>query len=291
MKAIKLIGAIACIAFSQRAFSQKNAVNSLKDAIDQKKVSVKILPKKNYADYTMDMSVTNLSANELKLIVTPGTIFIPGDSGQQTLVAVWSETLALLKGQTKNFSVHIFCTELHDHGPDENSTFTISKTARTQLLGFVSFLDSIGAHEINMVQHAIWCITDACSAASIYSETDADTAVARKVRARVCKLTGQKDEWYNAESTISIDEDNNIVVEPTEVKGELEFESDVQVEIQGCITDATGKVLFTNPNHSTAGPGTINFDFDLKVQGWKAGTYYVVYKSNGKEVLKQAFTI
>jgi len=81
------------------------------------------------------------------------------------------------------------------------------------------------------------------------------------------------------------------VIEPTVVKGELEFESETQVQIQGSITDSTGKVIFTNPNHSTAGPGTINFDFELKVQGWKPGTYYVIYKGNGKELLKQAFTI
>lgn len=240
-----------------------------------------------YPGNAVGIEVKNLTNKILNLEMNPGTIFIPSDTGEQTLMVAKTQFLNLDKSAEKTFNVVAFCTEASDRCPSKTSSFELSKTKNPSLLKLGSFIDSLKTVDGNIIQHSIWCVTDSHSVSDVYN---GDVKASKALRNYLCLLTGQKDPWYNTQRELSVDENNYIVSVAKEIKGELAFQSTVPVELQGCVKDSTGKVIYTNPNKTNCPAGRIRFEFKLKVEGWAPGNYTVVYTNNGAEVLSQPFS-
>ncbi|MBI3509272.1 MAG: hypothetical protein HY064_01310 [Bacteroidetes bacterium] len=270
------------------SFTGSNAPVPFRQVLDEKKITMKIIPTGTFEGNSINLQVTNISGGLLNVELPRGTTFVPDDSNEQTLVMPDQQVFVLGKSETKMININAFCTEANDNCPSLQSTFTISNTQNSSLQKLVHYLDSAKVNDIGLIQSGIWCVTDSESV----SDISGDEETAGALRKYVCSLTGQKETWYNTKEYITTNEENQIVRVPDEVKGTIEFHSDDDVELQGKIVDATGRVLFQNPNKTHCEAGDITFDFELKVQGWKPGTYAVVYTSStGKEMLRQEFTI
>lgn len=230
----------------------------------------------------INIEVKNLTNKLLNLEMAPGTVFIPDDNGEQTLITAKEQMLALNKNEVKIFKVFAYCTEASDSSPRKESKFQMAQTSNAKLKNLALFLDSLKNMDDHVIQNSIWCVTDSHSVSNVYSD---DLKVSKALRSYLCSATGQKDTWYNTKRDFSVDANNRIVIVTKEVKGQLAFQSTVPVELQGCVKDSTGKVLFTNPNKTNCPAGRIRFDFKLKVEGWAPGNYTVVYTNNGEEVL------
>lgn len=279
--------AIFGIAFASYSLADSNI--TLAEAIAQGKVKIEILPFGTTGWDAMQVNVKNISGAKMKLIIPKGTLFVPDINDEQTLITSEDEIFALNAGQEKLIARKGFCTELHDHGSKESSTFTFGFSGNTKLMNLINYMDSIGITNEDMIQNAVWSITDNSPVG--YIESDEDTTRERLLRQRVCALTAQAMPWYDTESKIIITPEREFIIQPTEVTGEIVINSDVPITLQGVVKDATGKVLYTNPNQSHAPDGETTFDYVLHVEGWEKGTYYVVYTCNGKEVINQAFEI
>lgn len=279
--------AVFGIAFASFSFADNTI--TLDQAIAQGKVQATILP--FGADgwkQGLRVNVKNISGKTIRITMPKGTIFIPDNGEEQTLVTSGDEVFALNSNQEKLIVRKGFCTELHDHGSDDESTFKLGFSQNATLMKLISFMDSINVTENDIIQSAVWAITDQENVAYVEGE---DTASARKVRERICALTNQPVPWYTTQSDIEQTPEREFVVKATEVSGEITINSDVPITLQGQVKDANGKVLYTNPNQSHAPDGETIFDYTLHVEGWAKGTYYVVYTCNGKEVINQPFEI
>jgi hypothetical protein len=272
------------------SFSFADSTLTLAEAIARGKVQATVLPfgDKGYTS-GLRVEVKNISGKSIRLTMPKGTIFVPDNTGEQTLVTSGDEVFALNEGQTKQIVRMGFCTELHDHGSEATSTFQLSVTKNADLLNVLSLIDSLHITDQDFIQHSVWSITDRSPVG--YVEMEADTAKARIVRERICALTQQEMPWYNTESEIVRTPEQEFVIEAKEVTGEIVINSDVPITLQGQVKDSNGKVLYTNPNQSHAPDGETIFDYTLHVEGWAKGTYYVVYTCNGKEVINQPFEI
>jgi hypothetical protein len=251
------------------------------------------------------VNIKNISGKSLQLKIPKGTIFIPDNTGEQTLTTSEDTVFALNSNQEKQVRRQGFCTEIHDHGSTSASTFTLGFTKNSKLLNILNYMDSLHVNDHSIVQHAVWCITDNNPVSYI---TMKDTAVERKLRLRICSLTGQSMPWYSTESEIvrrmpdPVEEEEQqeeivqqprpvFVIEAHTVTGDLHFTSTTRTELQGMVKDSTGKVISTSPRKMTCPPGNVTFEYKLTVQGWAKGKYSVVYLNNGVEVINQPFEI
>jgi len=271
------------------SFSFPDNTMTLDQAIAQNKVQATVLPfgDKGYSE-GLRVNVKNISGKSLKLIMPKGTIFVPDNGEEQTLITSGDEVFALNSNQEKQILRPGFCTELSDHGSDDASTFKLAVSKNANLMNVIHFMDSLNVKDNDVIQHAVWSITDNSPVAYVDGE---DTAKARLIRQRICALTNQKMPWYNTESEIIQTPEREFVIEAKEVAGDIVINSDVPIVMQGQVKDSNGKILFTNPNQSRAPAGETTFEYVLHVEGWEKGTYYVVYTCNGKEVINQAFEI
>lgn len=276
------------ISFVLTSFNSHDSNISFDQALNEKKIAIEILPFNTYTGDGIRMKVKNLSNHSLNLIMPMGTIFIPDADPEQTLIKSANEQLALEKNEERAIQFHGYCTEFHDRGPDKASTFIMSKSKNASLINLIAFMDSLKIQDQNTIQHAIWCITDHATVANVGND---DLAASKALRKYICSVTGQKDTWYETNMAITETPEHVIVLVPKEIKGEITFTTSEHVELQGMVKDSSGKVIVTNPNKMNCPPGKISFEFKLKIEGWKAGNYSVVYTNNGKEVINQAFSL
>lgn len=253
--------AIFSIVVASFSFADSNI--TLAEAISQGKVKVEILPFGTTGWDAIQVNVKNISGEKVKIVMPKGTLFVPDINDEQTLITSEDEIFVLNAGQEKLIARKGFCTELHDHGSKETSTFTLGFSVNNKLMNVVNYMDSIGITNEDMIQNAVWSITNNSPVG--YIESDEDTTRERLLRQRVCALTAQTMPWYDTESRIIITPEREFVIQPTEVTGEIVINSDVPITLQGVVKDATGKVLYTNPNQSHAPDGETTFDYVLQI--------------------------
>lgn len=289
MKTLLNFCVIALLGIALATFSFADAAITLEQAIAQGKVQATVLPfgDKGYSE-GLRVDVKNISGKTIRLSMPKGTIFVPDNGEEQTLVTSEDEVFALSSGQTKQIIQMGFCTELHDHGSKSESTFTLSVSNNANLLNVLGLIDSLRISDHDCIQHAVWAITDNNSLG--YVQLD-DTLKARLVRERLSALTRQPMPWYETQSEIVITPEREFVIQAKEVTGQIVINSDVPIVLQGRVEDSNGKVLYTNPNPSRSDEGETTFDYLLHVEGWAKGTYYVIYTCNGKEIINQPFEL
>lgn len=288
MKTLLYTGIAALAGLVLASFNSIDKSITLDQAVAEGKVQVNMLPYGETGRTGIRLNVKNISGKNLQLKMAKGTLFVPDNSDEQTLVTSGDELFALNAGQEKLVQRKGFCTERHDHGSGAESTFKLSFSQNEKLMNIIRYMDSLKVNDNSMIQHAVWCITDNHPVSYI---NGMDTAATRLVQMRACALTGQQMPWYKTESEIVQTPAREIVVEAKEVAGELSFKSAEPIKMQGMVKDSAGNVVYTNPNVINGPKGNITFWYRLRVEGWEAGKYYVVYTNNGQEVIRQEFEI
>lgn len=283
MKILLPLGLVAVLCFS---FNGNTSRLTLEQAAQEKKVVFEIVPLGGYRGNCISIRVQNLGG-ALNLELPVGTIFIPEDSTEQTLITTSPQLFALGRKEEKLIQVNAFCTEANDHSPSKESKFSMGRSQNKALLGLTSFLDSLRLVDEDAIQNSVWCVTDHESVSNVYLD-NANTQKA--LRGYLCKTTGQKDTWYSTRSDLHVNQNREIVRTPKEIKGDIEYTSTERSELQGVVKDSTGKILVTNPNKTVVPAGHVKFEFNLRIEGWPHGNYSVVYTNNGKEVINQPFS-
>lgn len=287
MKTIRTIALFSIFSFVLTSFNAQKPTLAFEKALAEKKIEVVILPTGGHSGNCINLEVKNLTNKLLNLAMSPGTVFVPEDGEEQTLVTAKELMVALEKNQVKKLKVFAYCTEAGDKCPSTTSKFQIATTQNASLNKLTHFLDSLKTPDDHMIQNSIWCVTDSHSVSNVYS---ADPKISKALRGYLCAATGQKDTWYSTRRDISVDRNNRIVSTPKEIKGDIAFQTAEAVELQGVVKDSLGNVIFTNPNKTVCPAGKIRFEFKLRIDGWQPGNYSVVYTNNGKEILSQPFS-
>jgi hypothetical protein len=280
------IALITILSFVLTSFNAKNSSISFEKALSEKKIEIVIKPTGGYSGNCIEIEVKNIAGKNLNLEMTPGTVFVPENEEEQTLVTTKEQLLVLDKNETKTLKVGAYCTEAGDRCPSSTSKFQLAQTQNAALRNLAYFLDSLKTPDEGMIQQSIWCLTDSESVANVYNE---NLKVSKALRTYLCAVTGQKDPWYNTRREISVDQNNRIVSVAKEIKGDLEFTTTEPIDMQGVVVDSTGKEIYRNPNKIVGPSGKIRFKFKLQVEFWAPGKYAVVYTNNGNEVIREAF--
>jgi len=198
--------------------------------------------------------------------------------------------LALSGRSSETLPAAAFCTEMGDASPAEEGGFALGRTANPlldSLFGYLALHPSL-ASEHNVLQNAIWAITDNSDVGSIYAEGQPEVT---KFREWICKLTGRENVWYNTVLDTRLDEERRIVRTAVSVQGQVMLNRRESLTLQGHVENEQGEVVWSFERANRLPAGTLRFRFSLEVEGWQSGGYALVYKSGTEEIIRQEFRI
>lgn len=243
---------------------------TLQEAIAQNLISAIPVSNGGYSEESVQLDVQNLSSSKLIINIPAGTLYHPSNDGEQTLLQVENEMLALQPKSNANLLVDAFCTESSDSSPSSGDKMKIDFTKNEGLLGLIKF--SKGKHIASSeIQDAVWTITDARSISHIERNNE-DT---KSLREYVAQLTGQEDTWYEAPEQITIDEDGRFNFETVVIDGEIKFNCQKGDPIFEDIIGPDGEVMISGGQIHTALGSMVTYQFTIKVKGWPKGDYSV----------------
>jgi len=264
---------------------------TLPDAIKEQKISVEILSLGGHEGDCISLEVTNLSRKPFKMQVVRGTLFTPANAGDQNIVVAVSQVLSLNGAATQQFDVEGYCIEADDRCPRNGSSFTMSRIENVKLDSLLRYISSKPKlfHNQDLMQAAIWTVTDGNSVSSVYDPHN-DVAV-QDLRSFICDLTKQEDVWYNTKRETFVNAQRIIVSAPIEVTGNIALNSPTPVTMCGVVIKENGDEMWAFPNSIPLPQGKVKFKFKLEVDNWAQGNYFIVYTSKTDTLLKQGFSI
>jgi hypothetical protein len=284
------IMAVVLISLCFRTDVKTSAVVSmnLQDAEKQAVVKSGITSKGNYSGDCMNLSLKNLKSTPTSITIPAGTVFIADESSEQNILVTQDIICQLKGGESKTLDISGYCCEKNDSAPDDGSTFKTSKHTDEKVLKLAEFLKD-KKYETHTIQEAVWCVANGASVSNIYSS---DPVKQKELVKFVCDLTGQKETWYTNKQSHEMDEQRRIVSTPVEVNGMLSCDIDKPVYVSNSIYANDGTLIYTmgNPMHFPR-KGHYEYEFNLTVEGWEKGKYYVLVKAGEKQLLKQEFEI
>jgi|GEM_PF-2528143 len=266
------------------------AVLTLGEALDQRLVSVEPVSLGGHSGDCVALHIQNHSMRPMTLSLPAGTVFEPANGEDQSLVVPVERQLALSGRSSETLPAAAFCTEMGDASPAEEGGFALGRTANPlldSLFGYLALHPSL-ASEHNVLQNAIWAITDNSDVGSIYAEGQPEVT---KFREWICKLTGRENVWYNTVLDTRLDEERRIVRTAVSVRGQVMLNRRESLTLQGHVENEQGEVVWSFERANRLPAGTLRFRFSLEVEGWQSGGYALVYKSGTEEIIRQEFRI
>lgn len=259
---------------------------SLQEALDQKLITVNLESLGGYSGECITLHVESMSNKKYEIIVQPGDVFIPDESGDQNILVVEEQILAM-DDVHDDFRVEGFCCEASDHSPSEGEGFAYQKIDNEKLLALANYISGKGVSNGNK-QSAIWAVSDNESVSDIYP----DNKESKGLRTFVCDLTGQKDVWFNTKKNYEVTASREIVSEPVLITGEVKYVVEAPGKVYCSVYDADGNVMLELVK-GTQIPyaADLSFEFQGKVKGWEEGDYFVKVFLDEKEIHSQMFTV
>lgn len=259
---------------------------TLEEAIAQKKVTCKLTSTGNYSGESVAVSVTNLTGAQLKITIPPGTVFKPSEDGDQDLIVVQQQAIALNPKATGKQVLDGFCMEAHDSAPTENNGMKLTRTTNPKLQELAAFMDNKG-YDSHTIQDAVWAVSNDYDIAAV----DNGDEKGKALRTFLSKLTNRPDPWYATEQEHTVTPERIIESNPVSVNGMIQFESDGKIKIHEIVQKVGGEVMDTSEEIEFPQKGKWNYEFTLTVKGWEKGEY-VVQVMNGTKLVKAfPFTI
>lgn len=161
-----------------------------------------------------------------------------------------------------------YCCQASDACPTNETTFTVKKTKDVlfqKLFGFMKGKEISSS----LFQSMVWTVSDKHSVAPIPDNTPVDKAL----RKFLCELTNQKETWYSSSQTSRLNDRGYIVMETTEVGGNLKFNSPKNTLIHQEVHKNGGGVMMRSEKRRTLWDGEVSTTFHIRVKGWQKGKY------------------
>jgi hypothetical protein len=263
---------------------------TLQEALDRRLVSVEPVSLGGHSGECVSLQLQNHSLRPMTLLLPAGTVFEPADGDDQSLVVPVERQLALSGRASEMLPAAAFCTEMGDASPAEESGFALARTANPlldSLFGYLAAHPEL-ASNADVLQNAIWAITDHTDVGSIFADGQPEVAAFREW---ICKLTGRENVWYNTVLDTRLDQERRIVRTAVSVQGQVMLNRREALNLQGHVENELGQVVWTFERANRLPAGTLRFRFWLEVEGWESGGYAVVYKNGEEEVIRQEFQI
>ena len=273
---------IAITAFTSPATKSIN----LRDAIANNTITANITSSGKYSGNCVNIELTNNTNSSLSIVSKGGTKFHPEDEGEQTLIQLEENFIALKPRGTYTGKLAAFCTEASDRCPTASNVMTISNNTNPKFDKLVAYLKGKQIPKTNY-QAAVWAISDNKPISNISNEDKPS----KELRTYVASITGQKDTWFSSPQNVQVDNSGNFNYETVNINGELEFDCSKGAKVRQDVMKANGEPMFESDKRMTAQTTHIRYRFRMSVRGWEKGDYFIKIHDGSNTLAKYEFSI
>lgn len=245
---------------------------TLSEALKSKQINAHFSSTGNYSGNSVNAQLKNNTQKNIRILIPASTLFDAIPEEDQDMVLPQDMYVQLAPGQEKTVVLDGYCTNASGKVPALNSDMrlgTITKKGFPELIAFAKGKTI----ESDVLQDAVWSLTNGNSVSNIYSSNEKDTVV-RDLRSLLFKLTGQKETWYQSPQERTVSEDRNINSETLQISGDLKFKGTKGKKVHQEIWSSTEK-LFQMDDYTLKYTGNVSYRFNVKVRGWQRGNYEV----------------
>ena len=259
---------------------------SIFEAIKSNTISASFQSLGKYSGNSVHADIINLSSKNLRIKIPAGTIYIPENEGEQTLIQLEDDFIVLNKKEKINHRFSGFCTEANDMVPSMQNSMTIAQNKNPKLTKMMQYMKGKNIDH-STYQDAVWAITDQHNVSNIYGEN----STTEEFKKHLLTITGQKKEWYSSPQQVSVNDEGRIVRETTLITGKLDFECAKGTNVHQDIHKENGEDVHLSDQYMTAKYGKITYKFTLKVRGWEEGKYYIRLHDGTNEITRYYFEV
>jgi hypothetical protein len=282
---------LLCMAFRLKV----EGVMTIEEAVKQGLVKVKVNGKGGHSGECVILEIQNLKKKDLKLMVEAGRRLNSSDEGEQDLLVVRDQNLIVQAGAKKKINMDGFCCQLSNRSPGLGSGFTLGTLADEKLVKLAQYINGKSLPE-DVIQEAVWCISDKENPSNISVEEDAEAnaELQKKVselRKFTCALMGVEDKWYSTPQKRIETPERQIQSNPVEIYGAIKYVVKTKAVINSELQDENHKTIFSMPGKNTMEKGEWDYNFHLKLDGFAKGTYHVILKAGTVQIMDREFTI
>lgn len=258
----------------------------LQDAIKQGIVKAKFKSNGKHRGNSVIIQLNNLTSAAQTIRIPAGSLFLPAEEGEQTLLQLEDQHILVEGKSLKQFNIPAFCSEAGDRCPSENKEFSLSKTTNPKFIALSQFLAKTQVDK-NLYQDALWVLSDQHE----LSHIDASTSNAKALRDFLAVQSGQKNNWYSTPREVRIDSNGNFSFQTVKVSGELAFDCQKGSTIQQDICKEDGSTVHKGTKAFTPVTNHVRYHFNLAVTGWEKGKYFVKVYDGSKTLARYDFSI
>ncbi len=252
---------------------------SLNEAIQKGYIKCNSASTGSFNGKCVKLQLQNNTVRPFQLIIPPGTLFYPSDSGEQTLITVEQQMISLSPSSNKTESVNAYCSEHSDQCPSEGRFFTMGTNKNPKFDSLFVFLKNKTLPSSQ--QDIVWAISDNSPVSNISMEAKS----LREIRSFLCKLTGQEEVNYSMDMATTVNNLGFIDQKPIQLKGFVSFNVPDSKWIHQEVYDENGKLKFKSDQAFEIPKGTSDYTFNIGVKNWNSGKYTLKLKA-GSEVIE-----
>lgn len=241
-----------------------------------------------YQGEAVVIEIENRTDRTQKLLLPAGTLFKADSEPDQDIIVVQEQYIALGPRERSTWMVRGYCSQMDDSSPEEGSQFTMVMTEREDLKKLIEKCKGIN-YDDEMLQQAVWSVTDLEPVSSIYSDEPSESTALRQA---VAEITGLENPWYQTRNRYSVAEDRSIQMDPVEVSGEIHYKSKkgeiIAAELWG---PGNEKIAALGDGRRSPVDGNMHFTFKLKIEGYPKGIYLVRVLGNNNVISESKFEV
>lgn len=263
MKSYSLLFISFCLVFIFSANINSNL--NILEAIQNKKITTNILGNDKSTHYhePILMTIKNNTFTDLNIAIPSGTLFLPDNKQEQTLIAVQDIYAKLMPNQSKEIAVKAMCIEPSDRAGSGASKYTLNENKNDTLIKLAHYIYK-NKYFTACAQTALWTLVNKNSLSNVYGS---DSIEQKNLRKFLADNAGLKILNYNELN----DYRYNYFVPPAPketLSGYFQFGMLSPHHIQIAMFDTTGilvRELFNQHNFLPKKNEKLAYQFDFSV--------------------------
>ena len=231
------------------------------------KINVSVKSLGGYQEKCIQFELKNITLDTVYVHIEAGRRLVCKDSTMQDIFLVKENKIRLLPLEAQQVEGYGFCCNATKHGPSKDVVFDLGYMAPAPWLKLANFINENNFSR-DIIQPAVWAISDDRSVATIGNGLDDPSQQLRKM---VSKIKGLECPWY----TINYEKDEARFV--TDVHEMVTARVPYNLSNHGIVSivvkNSQGGIVKTVLSGQTLGPGAHEYFLDLDVRNWPKGEY------------------
>lgn len=260
---------------------------SLQNAVDQKKVVVKIFSLGGHEGECIEMEIRNISRENLKIDIEAGRRLNSINDVEQDILIVKEQSMELMPGENKRTKLKGYCCQAEKLSPSKKACYDVNKMAEMSLYMIARYLN-INSFDPEVEQKAIWAISNGRSAATI---TGKDDSLVKPLREMVATIKGEKLPWYTLITKSKTQSDGIILSQVLELRGEIIYSNDQESYVTMTVVNELDRAVCMIKSEWLKACKDARYPVLLNVRALPKGKYKVEMKSREKNLAREEFEI